>query len=168
MLETLPGHGLDDIRVIGWSHLEDGVLCFRPWLWSLYLDVGGRHIELTVHEQGEWLGVEAVSSPRIEAEAEADDTLTLSSVAELLFRDHLSTNTIVEVIAFDPFEPIRAGQARCGGLGLELGNGQYLFFDPTYVFGIKVGGKEQEQAWRADRWREGPLETRRWAIGPGR
>ena len=36
----------------------------------------------------------------------------------------------------------------CAALELRLQNGQVVFFDPSYHFGIRIGGIEQEATWR--------------------
>ncbi len=38
----------------------------------------------------------------------------------------------------------------CDALQMTLKNGQILFFDPTFVSGINVGGIEQYEFWRTN------------------
>lgn len=35
----------------------------------------------------------------------------------------------------------------CGAVELRLVNGQVIFLDPSYYFGINIGGREQKQIW---------------------
>ena len=36
----------------------------------------------------------------------------------------------------------------CDAVEMKLVNGQVIFLDPSYYFGINIGGKEQKQLWK--------------------
>jgi len=42
---------------------------------------------------------------------------------------------------------VRDGELVCGAMQLDLANGQQIFIDPTYHFGMRVGGSEQRAIW---------------------
>lgn len=45
-------------------------------------------------------------------------------------------------------ELIDGTEENCAAAKIILENGQMIFLDPSFVYGIGIGGKEQEEYWR--------------------
>ena len=65
-----------------------------------------------------------------------------SSVIELVLVSSMLANNIVKEI-----ELIDGTEKNCAAAKIVLENGQIIFVDPSFPYGIGVGGKEQEEYW---------------------
>lgn len=66
-----------------------------------------------------------------------------SSIIEfVLVTSMLVNNTVKEIELQDGTEK------NCAAAKIILENGQIVFVDPSFVYGIGIGGKEQEEYWK--------------------
>jgi len=136
---------LEDLLLQGFVGEEDGGLRFRPMLGAMFLKVDGRLIKLESTEQYSALEISEVPAVAASFEVDPDTRFCVSSAAELILLNSMGDNRIECVETY--------GRRKSGAVdqfdavGLRLYAGQYLFFDPSFLFGIKVGGERQREYW---------------------
>lgn len=155
VIDSLFQGALKDIVALGITFAPEqaGRWQFAPDFRRLVLRLENRSLLLDVIEQGEWLEVAADGDEPPMATADPGEQPATMSMGSQLLDHHPHAVPVRRVAAFGAIP--HAGGMRCEALRLELSNGQTLFFDPTYYFGIRVCGLGQEKAWSENRWREG-------------
>jgi hypothetical protein len=166
--------GREEQAVTAWSHVEDilrrrhvtdvlvpglidrdeePVPVFRPQplVVHVLLDEGALRLEAV--GQYDQLAVRVVESVSLggvgffeRVEEETDDEIAYASWGEQLFGDGWSRLRCTTVLPYtdarsDPAE----GILKC--LALELESRYWLFFDPTWTFGIRIGNAEDMRRW---------------------
>lgn len=86
--------------------------------------------------------MEKVSDVRYQFEYDEDMIKVKSSVKELVLVSSILANNIVKDIELKD-----GTEKNCAAAKIVLENGQIIFVDPGFPYGIGVGGKEQEQYW---------------------
>jgi len=83
--------------------------------------------------------------------ADLDDDMVpaVASLREQVLDDADGSNMLLELRLWNLVEDERG--LRCAAAQLQLANGQQIFVDPTYHFGIRVGGARQRDIW-SDTW----------------
>ena len=81
-------------------------------------------------------------------EIEEDMIFAKNSVAELILIDTMVDNRIESLECYNM--ELRDEGFECDSFFIKLFSGQELFFDPTYIFGINIGGKKQKESWLKD------------------
>jgi hypothetical protein len=66
----------------------------------------------------------------------------LSIIEFVLVTSMLVNNTVKQIELQDGTEK------NCAAAKIILEDGQIIFLDPSFVYGIGIGGKEQEDYWR--------------------
>lgn len=136
---------MEDVLVQGFVCEEKGGLEYHPMLRTMFLKVGARLIKLESTEQYSVLEISEVQAVTPSFEVDPDTKFCFSSVCELLLVDPMGDNRIE---CIETYGTRKAGEIdRFDALGIRLHGGQYLFFDPTFIFGIKVGGARQRENW---------------------
>ena len=69
-----------------------------------------------------------------------------SSVDELILNDTMANGNDIDNIIFYNLEGRE--ELICDAVEIKLVNGQVIFLDPSYYFGINIGGKKQKQMWK--------------------
>lgn len=93
-------------------------------------------------EQFSRLKIEKVSDIRYQFESDEDMIKVKSSIIEFaLVASMLVKNTVKEIKLIDGTEK------NCAAAKIILENGQIIFLDPGFVYGIGIGGREQEKHW---------------------
>jgi len=155
--EVLRERHVTDVLVAGLiDRDQEPVPVFRPQplLVHVVLDEGALRLEsVGQYDQLAVRLVESVSLGGVEffeaVEEETDDEVAHASWGEQLFGDGWSRLRCTAVRSFtdggsDPAE----GVLKC--LGLELESRYWLFFDPTWTFGIRIGNAEDMRRWEKD------------------
>lgn len=142
MLSTILGKELTDIYTIGFIYLEDGPNEFIPDLRWIYFEFEDILVEFESFEQFSRLKIEKVSDVRYPFERDGDMIKVRSSVKELVLASSIYAGNIVKEI-----ELIDGVEKNCAAAKIVLENGQTLFIDPGFPYGIGVGGEEQEKYW---------------------
>lgn len=84
------------------------------------------------------------------------------SIRDMVLTDADGTNQIASITLLGP--DFRPESVACATVQLELDNGQVIFFDPSYYFGIRTGGLEQRSIWLDNA--PGALGIDEWASRP--
>lgn len=93
--------------------------------------------------------VSKVTVIRPNAEIDEDMTAAVTSMRFHVLRDPDGTNQLSAISLWDLVSV--AEGLTCSAAQLTLANGQEIFIDPTYHFGLRVGGTEQKAVWH-DTW----------------
>ncbi|MGE5787670.1 MAG: hypothetical protein ACM3ZE_23960 [Myxococcales bacterium] len=137
--------GIGDILVPGYVEPDVTLAVFHADYNFVYLELGGTFLELAT--------IETTGTMRLSLSAELAHPLDLddgmapafASLREQCLDDTESGNCIEEVVVWGATE--QGGDAVCSALQFKLHNGQLLFIDPTYHFGIRIGGQTQRKIW---------------------
>lgn len=142
MLSTIIGKKLTDIYTVGFIYLEDEQYEFTPDLRWMYFEFEDILVEFASVEQYSRLRMEKVSDVRYQFEDDEDMIKVKSSVIELVLVSSMLVDNIVKDI-----ELIDGTEQNCAAAKIVLENGQSIFVDPSFLHGLGVGGKEQEEYW---------------------
>ena len=152
-LQPLCGKSLTDLQVVG-------VVCpthqghhFTPFFEQVFWVLCSGLIELSTFEQGESLRLRWINAILPACNHDPEAPLATSSIAPVILRDVHADSPIQSIKVFNA--RIESDGLHCEALQLLLQNRQVLFFDPTYTFGIRIGGSEQEGIWRENRFHLG-------------
>lgn len=145
-LSKLVDSTLDDIYLIGLLDQDETPAQFCPQLRQLYLELGGELLELRCVEDTGTLGVRTVAEfSEVPWNSDGLPTCTMS-IRDLVLTDSDANNQVTDFRLFGAsFDP---SGLTCLAVQLQLENGQVLFLDPSYHFGIRIGGSELRAAWR--------------------
>lgn len=136
---------IDDVFLSGFVDKGERSLQFYPSLSAYFLECKG--ILLRFGAQG-YSGKALVSDiGNIVCDLDLDDGMefAIMSVKQILLRAPDDENCVSKVTLWSP-EEVSSG-VECSAMRIELANGQVLFFDPSYHFGVRVGGVEQQSIW---------------------
>lgn len=150
MLEKLTdifkNNSVQDIYLVGFVDIEDGAAKFYPDMRLYYFEVGEHCIEFESIDQYSKLSVSIVDSIRYKFEYDEDMLPCKTSVRQIIFTDSMSAKNTVKSIIIYGME-LNKEQLICDSIQLNLNNGQELFIDPSFYFGINIGGAEQRKFW---------------------
>jgi hypothetical protein len=137
---------LDDILITGFIEKDTYPLQFHASYRTLYLDCAGVFLKASViRDEGE-LSLCLVDRPVAAPHPEEEDFLpTLSSIRDVVLTDPNGSNSMVSIHLWNVRET--GSSLLSAALRIDLGNGQRVFADPSYIFGIRLGGAEQEKIW---------------------
>ncbi len=145
--KILINHTLDDIYLTGFVDIdEDGTAEFHSMMRFLYFEFGDQLIEFETIDQYSRLRITMVDSVRHEFETDESVILAKSSIDEVVLIDTMSAGNKIANLCFYNFE-VSEGELLCDALHMKLVNGQDLFLDPSFYFGINIGGLEQKHFW---------------------
>lgn len=142
MLSTIIGKKITDIYIVGFVYLEEGQNEFTPDLRWMYFEFEDILIEFESFKQYSRLRMERVLDIRYRFEYDEDMIKVKSSVKELVLVSSILSDNIVKDIEFKD-----GTEKNCAAVKIILENGQIIFIDPSFPYGIGVGGKEQEEYW---------------------
>lgn len=132
---------------------EESFVDFIPIGRSIYIDFGQEYIHLTVedkmneptklglsyeHTISETLLVDYISH-------ENDIYPAKESIAEIILTDTLLDNSIDYLCVYGG--ELVQGKCICDAFSIRLNCGQLLFFDPSFHYGINIGGTNQRENW---------------------
>lgn len=142
MLSAIIGKKLTDIYTVGFIYPEEEKTEFTPDLRWIYFEFEDILIEFESFEQYSRLRMQRVLDVRYCFEQDEDMIKVKSSVREfVLISSLLANNLVKETVLIDGTEE------NCAAAKIVLENGQTIFIDPGFPYGIGVGGKEQEAYW---------------------
>ena len=141
----LKNNTIVDILQVGLIDIEDGIAEFIPVHTYLFIEFEKGMLKLQSIEQYSKLRLQYVDALQFEFDIDEDMIPAKMSVAELVLTDTMAANSIKCVDIYGARET--ADDLICDALSFHLTCGQEVFFDPTYIFGINIGGERQKMAW---------------------
>lgn len=150
ILKVIKEKTIEDINVPGFISLEEnGVYEFTPMLTFIYIKFGEAYLEFESIEQYSKLKITEVPSIRHQFDLVEDLYPAVSSIIDLVLIDPMSLTNIVSSIQIYNLEETE-NEIICDSILIKLRNEQVLFFDPTFLSGINIGGMEQYEFWRSN------------------
>jgi len=142
MLSAIIGKELTDIYTIGFIYLEEGESEFTSDLRWVYFEFEDILIEFESFEQYSRLRMKKVPDIQYPFEDDGDMVKVKSSVKEFILVSSILAGNIVKDIELKD-----GTEKNCAAAKIVLENGQTIFIDPGFPYGIGIGGKEQEKYW---------------------
>jgi hypothetical protein len=136
---------INDIQIAGFVDQTEA-LSFQPMLQFIYLSFGSHLLELRTVGTTGTMCLSFAEGIRHGFDIEDGMQPATMSLNELVLLDPEGSNELVELRFWSPIEV--GEELRCSAMRLDLNNGQKIFVDPTYHFGFRLGGLEQERIWR--------------------
>ena len=144
--EIVKDNNIEDIYLTGFVDIEDGIAQFHHDLRFIYFEINSKYIEFEAINQFSKLKIKIVDSVEHNFEIDEDMVKVKSSVSEIILNDTMANGNDIDNIVFYNLE--EQEELICDAIEINLVNGQVIFLDPSYYFGINVGGKEQKQMWK--------------------
>ena len=141
----LGGAGVDDVLVVGFVYGSEQPPCFHALYRTFFFECRGTLLRLSVlGDTGRML---VSKSEAVSCDADLDDDMqpAYSSVRQAVLDDSDGPNRLAFVHLWDVRDV--AGGIECSAARFDLANGQKVFVDPSYHFGIRLGGVEQQSVW---------------------
>lgn len=148
--EFIRNKTITDIYSVGFIEDEDEICEFHKILDYLYIEINSQYIKLQSINQYSALKLQLVDCIDYDYEIDADWKKAKSSIANIVLNDSMSIGNIIRKIIFYKFND---KELTCDAAEFILDNGQILFFDPSYLFGINIGGINQKKSWQ-DNYKE--------------
>ena len=143
--DKIKQENISDILLSGVVDIENGIAEFTPMLTYMIFEFDTKIIKFESIEQSSKLKIEYVDSIIYDFEVEEDMYPAKSSINEIVMTDTMAENTVKFVEIYGGVS--QDNEMICDSICFKLSCGQELFLDPTYFFGINIGGNEQKKAW---------------------
>lgn len=135
------------IYLTGFVDIEDGVAQFYPDLRFIYFEVNSSFIEFESIEQYSKLKIKIVNSVNHNFEIDEDMMKGKASVSEIILTQDSAIGNYIDIIKFYNLEK-KEDEIICDAVELILKNKQVIFLDPSFYFGINIGGIEKKEVWK--------------------
>jgi hypothetical protein len=137
---------LNDVLVAGFVEKGTQPLQFCANYRILYFDFDGIFLKSSVVRDEGQMELAFVDSPNAEHYPDDDDLLpAISSIRDLVLFDPNGSNLLVSIHLWNARES--GASIACAALRFDVSGGQQIFVDPSYYFGMRIGGAHQEQIW---------------------
>ena len=146
MTKKILGKKLIDIYLVGFVDIENGVAEFYPDYRWIYFEFENLIIEFEATIENGHLKILEVDELRYMFDMDEDMYKAKSSIAETILVSSFLQNNIVEKVEFGNMIE-KDGFIQCDFAEIHLKNNQVIFLDPTFHYGIGIGGKEQKEYW---------------------
>ena len=144
--KIVKNNNIEDIYLTGFVDVEDGIAQFYHDLRFIYFEINSKYIEFESINQFSKLRIKIVDSVAHDFEIDEDMMKAKSSVSEIILSDTMANGNDIDNIIFYNLE--EQEELICDAMEIKLVNGQVIFLDPSYYFGINIGGKEQKEIWK--------------------
>ena len=159
----LRGTELKDIIVTGFVENDERWVRFHALWRTIYFECNGAFLKFdTVGDSGR-MRLTLVDSVRFDADLDDDMLPASSSIRLQILRDPDGLNALLAIHIWNMVES--SEEVQCAAACLDFLNGQRIFIDPSYYFGIRLGGHEQEEVWGTN-WFESRREEVVVALKP--
>ncbi len=141
----IKGKKIEDIYLTGFVDIENGIAQFFYDLRYMYFEINSKYIEFESINQFSKLRIKVVDSVQYSYEMDEDMMRAKTSISEIILNDTMANGNDINNIIF--YNMVKGDELICDAVEIELVNGQVIFLDPSYYFGINIGGIEQKQIW---------------------
>ncbi len=142
----LKGDLITDIQQIGFADIEDGIADMSISHQFLFIEFDSQMLKFESVDQFSKMQIDYVDE--IEFEPILDEGLinAKNSISEIVLNDTLADNKVISIDLFgiEKSEKLLRLQA----ITFHLVDGQEIFLDPTYIFGINIGGEKLRKKWQ--------------------
>lgn len=140
---------LVDIILVGSMELNNEGTQFYPDLRFMYFVFTSGLIEFESVEQYSKLKLSISESIRYEFEIDEDMVKAKTSISDIVLEDTMDSGNIIKDLVFYNLE-CKGSEIICDALEIILINEQTIFLDPSYYFGINIGGIRQKERWKVN------------------
>lgn len=160
MMADLLLSALEDIHVPGF--IDDEGLPVRFWaqLRELYLELSGKLLQLQCIEDTGTVSIRIVDRFSPPPYLDDDQTPCVMSIREMVLEDPDARNTLSGIRLWGAAFGVNG--AACSAAQFDLEGGQGIFVDPSYHFGMRIGGSEQRGVWLRN-W-PGAAGLEEWSV----
>jgi hypothetical protein len=141
----LIGSSVSDVLFPGFIDQDESPARFRPLLQSTYFECGSAYLKMEVISTTGTMRLSIEDKIEIPAQIEEEMTAATASLREQYLDDSDGQNDLSAIRLWNVTEDETG--LRCAAAQLDLVNGQQIFVDPTYHFGIRIGGPRQRDIW---------------------
>ncbi len=139
---------LDDVLVPGFIYDDEDPVHFHAVLTAAYFDFGGVLIEARAVVSEGTLIVARVAQVQHRFKLDEDMRPAIVSIHEMVIQDPDGDCAVTALRFWNVGS--EDGNVSCAALEIDLASGQELFIDPTFHFGLRIGGSEQRRVWRCN------------------
>jgi hypothetical protein len=144
--KRLFGASLEDVLLVGFIDSTEQPPRFRTLLEVVYFDIGGGLLKFRTVGGTGTMAVTLATTLENDFELDDDMVFSATSVRPQVLRETEGENGLTALRLWHV--EMEAGELRCWSAQIDLANGQQIFIDPYYYFGIRLGGAEQREFWR--------------------
>jgi hypothetical protein len=142
----LIGSGLSDILLPGFIDQDETPGRFRPIYQTVYFECGPVYLKMECVSTNGMLRISTADKIEMPVQMEEEELMAaVMSLREQCMDDADGSNGLSVIRLWDVREDETG--LRCAAAQLELMNGQQIFVDPTYHFGMRIGGSRQRDIW---------------------
>lgn len=145
----LRGAGVSDVLLHGFIDDEAQPHQFRALPQAIYFECDSSLLKFEAIATTGTMRVSLVDHVSGSVDLDDDMVPAIASIREQVLDDADGSNLLLELRLWNLAE--EDDGLRCAAAQLQLANGQQIFVDPTYHFGIRVGGARQRDIW-SDTW----------------
>ena len=138
---------LVDIILVGFTELNNDETLFYPDLRFMYFMFTSGLIKFESVDQYSKLKLSISDSIQYNFEVDEDMLKGKSSIGDIILEDTMDSGNIIKDLVFYNLE-CKGGEIICDALEIILINKQTIFLDPSYFFGINIGGIRQKERWK--------------------
>ncbi|MBL8681008.1 MAG: hypothetical protein JNK05_17635 [Myxococcales bacterium] len=139
------GASIADLWMGGWFESADNQPRFYASLWAYYVEIAGSFLAIRARKYTGEATLSFVSEIPRDPDLEDDMTFTTMSIGEMRLRHPESENRIHRVVLWGASESDEG--VECQAARIELSPREALFFDPSFYFGIRLGGNDDQDEW---------------------
>jgi hypothetical protein len=145
--KVVKNNDIEDIYLTGFIDIEDGIAQFYPDLRFIYFEINSKFIEFESINQYSKLKIKIVNSVNHNFEIDEDMMKGKSSIREIILTQDGAIGNCINIIKFYNLEE-KEEELICDAIEIKLENKQVIFLDPSFYFGINIGGAEKKEVWK--------------------
>src|SRR5262249_40379115 len=143
LITAIQSNTITDIFIVGYIDYCGATKQFHPMLENIYIELGQQLLRCSSIEQYDKLRMTLVEKITCDFEIDDDDEFCIISISQMYLLNSHVPNYITSLHVFVNGEcHPQEGVFKCAGLG--IGDHDYLFLDPTHIFGIHLGKMEAQ------------------------
>ena len=145
--KLVKNNDIEDIYLTGFVDIEDGIAQFYPDLRFIYFEINSKFIEFESINQYSKLRIKLEELVNHKFEIDEDMMKGKSSVSEIILNQDGAIGNCIDIIKFYNLEE-KEEELICDAIEMKLKNEQVIFLDPSFYFGINIGGCEKKKIWK--------------------
>lgn len=145
--KLVKNNDIEDIYLTGFVDIEDGIAQFYPDLRFIYFEINSKFIEFESINQYSKLRIKLEELVNHKFEIDEDMMKGKSSVSEIILNQDGAIGNCIDIIKFYNLEE-KEEELICDAIEMKLKNEQVIFLDPSFYFGINIGGCEKKEIWK--------------------
>lgn len=138
---------IEDIFLLGFIDADEEIPQFYPNKRFIYFKFNTKYIKFESIEQCSKLKFDIIDSVEFDIDIDEDILRGKSSIIDIILDDSMSIGNYFKTLIFYNYN-IDNDEIVCDALEITLVNEQIIFLDPSYYFGINVGGENQKKIWQ--------------------